>query len=202
MLVITALALATPGARADDLGTIGPTYEIAERDLIEVITDKLTRLQQSGELARLQDEYKRGIIDGIERPKPIPGIRATETARTYYIDLTWTLDRDAIDEKGQVLYKAGTRVNPFEYDKMSKTLLFFDGGSPTQVEFAERFISEAGMPVKPILIGGEPLKLMRAWKREVFFDQGGALSRRFAIAQSPAVVSQEGKRLRIDEIRP
>ena len=67
--------------------------------------------------------------------------------------------------------------------------------------FAKRFMAESKLPVKPILIGGAPLKLMREWKREVFYDQGGALSKRFSIAQSPAVVTQEGKRLRVDEVR-
>jgi conjugal transfer pilus assembly protein TraW len=84
---------------------------------------------------------------------------------------------------------------------MSKTLLFFDTRSKVQVAFAKRFMAESKMLVKPILVGGEPLKLMREWKREVFYDQGGALTRRFSITQSPAVVSQEGKKLRVDEIR-
>jgi conjugal transfer pilus assembly protein TraW len=62
-------------------------------------------------------------------------------------------------------------------------------------------MAESKVLVKPILVGGEPLKLMREWKREVFYDQGGALTRRFTIIQSPAVVSQEGKKLRVDEFR-
>jgi conjugal transfer pilus assembly protein TraW len=43
---------------------------------------------------------------------------------------------------------------------------------------------------------------MRAWKRPVFYDQGGTLIRRLGIRQVPAVVSQDGKRLRVDEVRP
>jgi conjugal transfer pilus assembly protein TraW len=46
------------------------------------------------------------------------------------------------------------------------------------------------------------MKLMREWKRQVYYDQGGALSRRFMLQQTPAIVSQEDKRLRVDEIRP
>lgn len=195
------LFLLAHGVHAEDLGIVGPTYEIAERDLIEVIKDKLSRMERTGELARMQDDYRRKVVGGIERPKPIPGIRPTETTRTFYIDPTWTLDRNVVDEQGKVLFAAGTRVNPFDYDRMSKTLLFFDARSKAQVVFAKRFMAESKTPVKPILVGGEPLKLMRAWKREVFYDQGGALTRRFSIAQSPAVVSQEGKRLRVDEIR-
>ena len=187
--------------QAGDLGVIGPTYEIAERDLIAVIQDRLRRMERTGELARMEESYKRRVIDGIERPKPVPGINPTETARTFYIDPTFTLDRNIQDEHGRILYPAGTKINPFDYDRMSKVLLFFDGRDKKQVDFAKRFMAESRTPVKPILVAGEPLKLMREWKREVFYDQGGALSKRFSITQSPALVSQEGKRLRVDEIR-
>jgi conjugal transfer pilus assembly protein TraW len=43
---------------------------------------------------------------------------------------------------------------------------------------------------------------MRAWKQTVYYDQGGSLVRRLGIRQVPAIVSQDGKRLRIDEVRP
>lgn len=196
-----ALFLLAVSTHAEDLGTIGPTYEITERDLIEVIKDKFRRMEMTGELARMQDDYKRQVVDAIEHPKPVPGIAAAQTARTYYLDPTWTVDRSVVDEKGNVLFPAGTRVNPFDFDRLSKTLLFFDARDKKQVAFAKRFMAESKLPVKPILIAGAPLKLMREWKREVFYDQGGALSKRLSIAQSPAVVTQEGKRLRVDEVR-
>lgn len=196
------LCLLAIGVHAEDLGAIGPTYEIAERDLIEVIKDRFRRMEATGELARLNEQYKRRVIEEVEKPRPVPGIKPTETARTFYIDPTFTLDRNVVDEQGSILYPAGKKVNPFDYDRMSKTLLFFDARSKEQVAFAKRFMTESKMPVKPILVAGEPLKLMREWKREVFYDQGGALSRRFSITQSPAVVSQEGRRIRVDEIRP
>ncbi|GLW61553.1 type-F conjugative transfer system protein TraW [Hydrogenophilus thermoluteolus] len=189
-------------AHAEDLGVIGPTYEITERDLIEVIKEKFARMEKTGELARMEEEYKRRVIEGIERPRPVPGIRPTEVARTFYIDPTYTLERNVVDEHGRIIYPAGTKINPFDYDRMSKVLLFFDGRDEKQVAFAKRFMTESTMPVKPILVAGEPLKLMREWKQAVFYDQGGALSRRFSITQSPAIVSQEGKMIRVDEIRP
>ncbi len=196
-----ALFVLAVSAHAEDLGTIGPTYEITERDLIEVIKDKFRRMEKTGELARMQEDYKRRVIDTIEHPKPVPSIAAVRTARTFYLDPTWTLDRNVVDEQGNVLFPAGTRVNPFDFDRLSTTLLFFDARDKKQVAFAKRFMAESKLPVKPILIAGAPLKLMREWKREVFYDQGGALSKRFSIAQSPAVVTQEGKRLRVDEVR-
>lgn len=188
--------------QAEDLGVIGPTYEIAERDLIAVIQDRLRLMERTGDLARMQEDYKRRVIEGVEQPKPVLGIKTAETARTFYIDPTFTLDRNIQDEHGRILYPAGTKINPFDYDRMSKVLLFFDGRDKKQVDFAKRFMAESKTPVKPILVAGEPLKLMREWKREVYYDQGGTLSTRFSITQSPAVVAQEGKRIRVDEIRP
>jgi conjugal transfer pilus assembly protein TraW len=185
-----------------DLGVVGQTYEIAERDLIEVMKDKFRRMEKTGELAKVQDNYKKLVLDAVEKPKPVPGIKNTETAHTYFVDPTWTLDRNVVDEKGNLLFPSGTKVNPLDYAPLTQQLLFFDQRERLQVAFAKRFIEQSSSRVKPILVGGEPLKLMRLWKREVFYDQGGVLSRKFLLKHSPAIVSQDGKRLRIDEIRP
>ena len=42
---------------------------------------------------------------------------------------------------------------------------------------------------------------MKAWQVSVYFDQQGALTSKFGITQVPAMVSQEGLRLRIDELK-
>lgn len=199
LLLLSSTAL---NAVAEDLGVIGPTYEIIERDLIETIQKRFMRMEQSGELSKMQEDYKRRVVDSIERPRPVPGIRSTEVARTFYIDPTYTLAHNVQDSSGKILYPAGTKINPFDYERMNKVLLFFDGRDEKQVAFAKRFIAESKMSVKPILIAGEPLKLMREWKTHVYYDQGGALTRRLSITQSPAIVSQEGKMIRVDEIRP
>lgn len=187
-------------AFTEDLGVIGPVHEIAERDLIEVILERLRAMESSGELNRLEDTYRKRVIAGIERPQPVDGIRPAESSRTHYIDPTFTLNRDVIDEHGQIMFRQGMRINPLDYAGLSQVLVFFDGDDEKQREFVDRYLEEEKRPVKPIMISGAPLELMREWQREVFFDQGGVLSRHFRITGSPAMVRQEGKRLRIDEI--
>lgn len=196
------LAFLSGPAIALDLGTVGPTYPIKERDLIEVMKGKLRHLDKTGDLAKINEKWKAYVTDAAERPVPVRGLRSTDTARTFYIDPTYTLDRNVVDDKGRILYPAGTKVNPFDYAPMSQYLLFFDGGDKKQVEFAKRFMKESTIRVKPILVAGEPMKLMREWKQPVYFDQGGALSHRFMLKQTPSIVSQENKRLRVDEVRP
>jgi conjugal transfer pilus assembly protein TraW len=193
--------LGTTVSMAQDLGVIGPTYDITEKDLVQVIKDGLRRMQATGQLAQVENQYKQRVIYGFQHPKPVPGIRDTETARTFYVDPTYILDRNITDGHGRLLYPAGTRVNPFDYESMSKALLFFDGSDPKQVAFAKRFMAESKIVVKPILVAGDPFKLMHDWQKPVYFDQMGYLSKRFSITQSPAVVTQDGKRFRIDEIK-
>ena len=57
-----------------------------------------------------------------------------------------------------------------------------------------------GGRLKVILTGGSYLDLMRRWKQPVFFDQQGSLAEKLGIRHVPALVSQEDRRLRIDEL--
>lgn len=201
-IVTTLLTLlAAPPVMSDDLGVIGKTYDITERDLIEVIQNKLKRMEKTGELVKFQNDYKSRVIDGIERPKPIPGIQATTTANIHYYDPSMVTDKDITDATGKILYPRGTRVNPLDYIGWNKYLLFVDGRDAKQLEFSKKITAASDRPVKLVLIAGEPLELMRKWKTTIYFDQGGKLTKRFAITQVPAIVRQEGKRLRIDELR-
>jgi len=80
-------------------------------------------------------------------------------------------------------------------------LLFVDGRDQKQLDLTKRITAASDRPVKLVLVAGEPLNLMRKWKKQVYYDQGGILTRRFAITRVPAMVRQEGRRLRIDELR-
>lgn len=191
-----------PIAHAEELGVVGPTYDIAEPDLLEVIQSRLNQMEKSGELARKQAEYRDHVIGAVEKPKPVPGLKTTAAKRTYFIDPTWTLDRDIRGANGGLLFARGQKVNPLDHTSLREKLVFFDGRDRRQVSFAKQLLWNQDRAVKPIMVAGEPLNLMRDWKRQVFYDQGGTLVRRLGIRQMPAVVTQDGKRLRVDEVLP
>lgn len=192
----------SPITHAEELGVVGPTYDIAEPDLLEVIQSRLSRMEKSGELARKQGEYRDHVISAVENPKPAPGLKTTAAKRTYFIDPTWTLDQDIRSADGAILFARGQKVNPLDHTSLREKLVFFDGRDRRQVSFAKQLLRNQDRAVKPILVAGEPLNLMRDWKRQVFYDQGGTLVRRLGIRQVPAVVTQNGKRLRVDEVIP
>ena len=199
-LVMLASALGAVGSRAADLGTIGPTYGISEPHLLAFIEQRLREKERSGELQRLADESRARGVAAVRQPVPVAGVHATESARTFYVDPSFTLDRNIVDAQGRLLFAAGTRKNPLDVVSLSKRLLFFDARDRRQVARARELVANYEGHVKPILTGGSYLDLMRAWRTPVYYDQQGVLTRRLGIRQVPALVSQEGARLRIDEM--
>ena len=198
--LVLGLMLGAAGARAMDLGVIGPTYEISEPHLLQMIEQRLREKERSGELGRLEAQVRERGIATVKNPPPVTGLRATEMVRTFYFDPSLTLDRNILGPQGELLFAAGTRKNPLEVVSLSRHLLFFDARDPRQVGRARQLIALYQGRVKPILVGGSYLDLMQSWHLPVYYDQQGLLTRRLGITQVPALVSQDGLRLRIDEL--
>ena len=197
---LAAAVLVAFTAQAQDLGVIGPVYPIAEPSLLDVILAKLRDAEATGALAKLHRDARTGITRSIENPAPIAKITKTSRARSFYFDPSIVVPAAITDADGKVLIAPGTRVNPLDTVSMSKQLLFIDARDAAQVGRAKTLVDERGGKVKVILTGGSYMDLMRRWKRPVFFDQQGQLTDKLGIRHVPALVTQEGKRLRIDEL--
>ena len=198
--LVLGLILDATGVRAMELGALGPTYEIGEPHLLQMIEQRLREKEGSGELKRLEEQGLERGIASVKNPPPVAGLNPTETARTFYFDPGYTLDRNLLGAQGELLFAAGTRKNPLEVVSLSRHLLFFDARDTRQVSKARQLMAFYQGQVKPILVGGSYLELMKSWRLPVYYDQQGRLTRRLGIAQVPALVSQDGLRLRIDEL--
>lgn len=180
---------------------VGPTYRINEPDFLKTIERKLKEKERSGELARLQREGIARSQQTIEHPKPVEALRNTTEPRSYYFDPSIVVTKDLATPDGKIIAPGGTRVNPLQVVHLSRDLLFFDERDKDQVSMAKRIMAQRKGRVKPILTGGSYMGLMREWKSKVYYDQGGALVTKLGIRQVPALVTQDGLRLRIDEMR-
>jgi conjugal transfer pilus assembly protein TraW len=200
-MAFAVVALALSGAvQAQDLGVIGPVYPIAEPSLLEVILAKLREAESTGLLARLHRDTQAKVKRGVEEPAPVAGITKTTRPRSFYYDPSIVVPYAITDAEGRVIVAPGTKVNPLDTVSLSKALVFIDARDAAQIAHARKLLDERAGRVKLILTGGSYLDLMRRWKLPVFFDQQGSLSEKLGIRHVPAIVTQEGKRLRIDEI--
>jgi conjugal transfer pilus assembly protein TraW len=199
-IACTALAVAST-VHAQDLGVIGPVYPIAEPSLLDVVLGKLRDAEASGELARLQRDTQARVQREVEMPAPVAGITKTVRPRTRYYDPSIIVPDAIRDADGKVLIAPGTKLNPLDTVSLSRPLLFLDARDTTQLDRARQLLNEHAGRVKLILTGGSYLELMRRWQVPVYFDQHGHLTDKLGIQHVPAMVTQDGKRLRIDEIR-
>ena len=172
----------------------------AEPDLLVELQAKLSEKARTGELQALEHATRQRIVAAIETPPPVPGVTRGEHSRTYHFDPRVVVSAPIVDAEGHVLVAAGTRTNPLDVVSLSQPLLFFDARDAAQVRKAQALIEHYGGKVKPILTAGSYLDLMRRWRIKVYYDQQGALTGKLGITQVPALVTQEGKRLRIDAL--
>ena len=198
---VLVIFLAPAIATAQDLGVIGPVYSIAEPSLLEVILAKLREAEASGALSRLQREAQANAKRMVEHPPAVATVRKTTQPRSFYYDPTLLVPYPVTDADGTVIAPPGTQVNPLDTVSLSKHLVFFDARDAEQLARARQLLERYEGKVKLILTGGSHLDLSRKWKQPIYYDQQGTLTEKLRIRQVPAVVSQEGRRLRIDEIR-
>lgn len=180
---------------AKDLGVFGPTFPIRERSLKQVIESKAGQLSQEA----LHNKYQ-SLIDNIKDKgslfKDVKGVRETERYHSSIFDPSQDLREDIRDEKGKVLFKKGTRVNPLDHVHLDNGLLFLDGTNERHILWAKEQKGE----FKWILVKGDPLKIQETQGRPVFFDQGGFYCKHFKIKKVPCRITQSGKSLLLEEV--
>ncbi len=194
LALVSGTALAAPEV-------IGPVYPVEEPDMVVWMKERAGQYFTPERLAALEAEKRDATRRYAEAP---PGTSLPRTTKpvTRWFDPSITVPYDMRDHDGQLIHAAGTTVNPLERRSLTQRLLFLDGNDEDQVRWAEAQLTDGQWHVKPILVSGEPLELGRQWQRQVFFDQQGLLVGKLGIEQLPAIVRQEGMRLRIDEVAP
>jgi conjugal transfer pilus assembly protein TraW len=184
-------------ALAEDLGAIGPTYPIAERDLMEVFKARAQARVDDGTWGKVMQQQTEKMKAYAARPigKRLP--RALEYSVRFF-DPTIVLEDNISDQDGKILFQKGTRVNPFDYRNYQKTLCFLDGDDEQQVEWAKAYCLDP-LNAKAILTNGPIIELSNRLKARLFFDQYARLVSHFGIKALPTVVRQSGKVFAIEE---
>lgn len=195
---LTAAAI-DPASAGEPESVIGPTYDIREPDMLEEILAKMQRKQDSGEVLKIQKAAADRAKARLLNPPPVAGITTATKNRVTYYDPTVVAYADILAPDGRIVVPRGTRANPLDTQDFGDPMVFFDARDSRQVKKALALVEQYKGGIMPVLTGGSFADLTKKWRRKVYYDQSGFITRKLGIVHVPALVTQEGNRLRIQE---
>ena len=192
-LFVTMMAvLVGSAANARELGTVGATYAIAEKDALVEIEQKAKSIDWSKVIKRKPIEEYNGPEDRMSLP------RAARN-RSFPVDMTYTLQIDIPDGKGGILYPKGYTFNPLDYISFTKALVVINGNDQEQVKWFAASEYKGRVDVMLLLTEGHYGRLGKKLAVPLFYADSQIVERLHLVAV-PSVVKQEGTEMVVREI--
>lgn len=199
-IITCALLILGLPAFAKNIGVYGQVYPITEPDILVFIHQRLEELQANGQLEKMQKQFTQNVIDHTLRPTPVAGVTTASKSKIFYYDPTFTAPTNIFNQQGQLVVKAGTKVNPFDHITLKEVLLFINADDAEQVRWAKTEKEQFDL-TKIILVQGN-IKIASTDDNlgRIYFDQDGTICKKLKITQVPALVMQSGKQLIIEQV--
>ena len=182
-------------SQAQDFGVHGESQEITEIDMEEYIISSLKNMGEE-KLINHQKMIAKKMVDKIKRPNAVKGVlAATENANRYF-DPSFTVEDDILDDKNQIMYPRGHKINPLDHKAFDEIWLMINGDDDKEVAFAKNYgktnqISKKAQKnknIKIILVNGSPGTQEDG--SFFYFDQFGEISKKLDITKTPSVIRQ------------
>jgi conjugal transfer pilus assembly protein TraW len=182
-----------PGqASGKDLGVHGKLYEIREEDMLSYVQRKAAEISMAAlresMVRKLEESYARHSLVSLDVPS------ATEE-RVRYVDPSVNVRNPLYDHTGAMIFPAGV-VNPLDHVPLSKSILML------REDQVKRVLEETDKRgEKPILLltDGDIRKASSLAGRMVY-RANPLMLRRLQIEKVPSLVTQEGRKLKVEEM--
>ncbi|WP_145915439.1 hypothetical protein [Geobacter anodireducens] len=86
-------------AEGKELAITGRTYPISERDALEEVEERAKSVNWQKHLKSIKPENY--------RPANLPTLPRAQRSRKFLVDMTYTLENDIVNDKGELLYRRG-----------------------------------------------------------------------------------------------
>lgn len=198
-ILLLLLSTFTVLSHAEDLGVVGKIYPITEPDMIEWIKSRAKTMMQNGQWQQLQNQAIVKAKNEVNHPTPISGITDATITKSWTYTPIIELKKDLTDTQGHVIAKKGM-YNALRYKPFDIKLLFINGNNSKQVAWAIKQNADKSLRTKIILTQGSFIDLDKKNKVWFYYDQNGKYTEKLKISHVPAIVKQDGDKLKITEI--
>lgn len=179
---------------------IGPGLRIAERDLIEVLKERLAKVNFS----ELKDKALRRFWSN----QVFAELSPATTSKVRKLDPSVVVPQDITGVDGSLIHKAGDRINPLDIRPFTQRLVIIDPSYEKQINFAKAQIENYGDKQNVVIILSE-VDRQKGWDgfTEVQNKVGRAVyilkddvRTRFSIDFTPSVVTAADRSFYIEEV--
>jgi len=178
-------------ASAKEIAITGRTFDIAERDALEEIEERVRAVDWQKFLKRIKpQEY---------RPKNLVELPRTRMQQKRLIDMTYTLETDIVNDKGELLYPKGYKINPADFVPFRKTLVVINGQDQEQVKWFEQSDLRNRLDVSLFLSAGDSMDIARKLGRPTYYATLPLIGR-FQIQTVPSVIRAKEGLMQIEEV--
>lgn len=189
-LAVLLLAV-TSHAGTVDLGVVGKTYPIKERDALEEVESRARQVDWKKALAKIKPENY--------RPKDLERLPRAVKPDSFIVDMTYTLDMDIPDGRGGILYPKGYTFNPLDYVPFLKTLVVINPKDRDQAAWFRSSPYAGRVDVMLLITDGSYVEMSKKLNRPVFYATSRIVER-FNLRAVPSIVYQDGRFMKVDEV--
>ena len=133
------------------------------------------------------------------QPENLTALPRATKDRTFNVDMSYTIDFDIPDGKGDILYPKGYTFNPLDYVQLPNILVVIDASDKKQVEWFESSPYINDYRTMCLITGGKFWALSQKLRRPVYYANKQIIQRLKARAV-PSVIQQKGQYLEVKEI--
>lgn len=184
-------------AFASDLGNVGQSFLIIEKDAISLLKDTVNQKLANGGKDKLVFDAQKRFFNKLSNIQAPDGVTTVTENKIRVVDLTEVVNKDILDNKNNVIVRKGTALNPLKNKPLDKKVFFIDGRNQEQLVFAK---ANAKANDKIILVAGNLWTSQEFLERNVFLEMG--LVHKMHIQATPSIASQgDGFKLQIEEYK-
>ena len=175
-----------------DLGIHGKLYEIKEEDMLSYVRRKAGAIDMQALRESMEKKFEESYAEHSLVSLDVPS--ATEE-RVRYVDPSVVVRNPLYDHTGKMISPAGI-VNPLDHISLSKSILVL---REDQVKRALEKASENEK--KPILILTDgDIQRASSLAGQIVYGASPFMLRRLQIEKVPSLVTQDGRKLRVEEL--
>lgn len=185
--------------KSGDLGTAGPSKDISEISLLDLIQQSISKLDF--------DKMKKEPLENYWKKQKFQSFPDVVKRNEKKFTPSVVIPQDILSPNGQVVAKRG-KINPLSVIPFRLKLIFFDARSEWQRKIAKREYQNTAIGIEPILIttnvygdGWQTFKdatAMYGQKARLYMIQPG-MSERFNVTALPSVVTGTDTQYVVDE---